>query len=109
MSQIKEAIEKVKKLPICAEYQYLVEEVVALLRADQATAGSAQMGEPKAGEIKEAINETINKIQGALGDPKAPWYGSDLVPWVADLVEDYNRQAFELKEQKKAADGKNQN
>lgn len=27
------------------------------------------------------------KIQIALSDPKAPWYGSDLVSWVADLLE----------------------
>ncbi len=33
--------------------------------------------------------ETIGKIQGALGDPKAPWYGSDVVAWVGDLIEEH--------------------
>ena len=28
------------------------------------------------------------KIQEALSDPEAPWYGSDLVAWVADLLEE---------------------
>ncbi len=31
----------------------------------------------------------VEKIKIALADPNAPWYGSDLVPWVADLVEEY--------------------
>lgn len=32
---------------------------------------------------------TIDKIEQALADPDAPWYGSDLVSWVGDLLEDY--------------------
>ena len=32
---------------------------------------------------------TIDKIRTALGDPKAPWYGSDVVSLVGDLIEDY--------------------
>lgn len=39
------------------------------------------------------IKLTIDKIKWALGDPDAPWYGSDLVAWVADLVEAYEQQA----------------
>lgn len=35
MSKIKEAIELAKKLPICAEYQYKVEELIALLQAEE--------------------------------------------------------------------------
>lgn len=34
------------------------------------------------------IEELKNKIRGALGDPKAPWYGSDLVSWVGDYIEE---------------------
>ena len=37
------------------------------------------------------IKETINKIRGALGDPRAPWYGSDVVSWVGDLIEEYEK------------------
>ena len=32
---------------------------------------------------------TIDKIRTALGDPEAPWYGSDVVSLVGDLIEDY--------------------
>jgi len=32
-----------------------------------------------------------DKIKVALADPKAPWYGSDLVGWVADLLEEHER------------------
>lgn len=32
-------------------------------------------------------NASISQIRTALADPDAPWYGSDLVPLVADLVE----------------------
>ena len=28
------------------------------------------------------------KIELALCDPNAPWYGSDLVEWVADLIQE---------------------
>lgn len=37
-------------------------------------------------------DELKNKIHGALGDPKAPWYGSDLVAWVGDYIEDAEKQ-----------------
>jgi hypothetical protein len=33
------------------------------------------------------MNELQNKIMAALGDPDAPWYGSDLVSWVGDYIE----------------------
>lgn len=36
-----------------------------------------------------SIEKTINDIRGALGDPKAPWYGSDVVSWTGDLIEAY--------------------
>ena len=34
------------------------------------------------------IDNLKSKIQGALGDPQAPWYGSDLVSWVGDYIEE---------------------
>lgn len=33
----------------------------------------------------------LDRIKNALADPKAPWYGSDLVPLVADLCEEFER------------------
>lgn len=42
----------------------------------------------------------IDKIIQALIDPNAPWYGSDLVDWVADLIEDYKAQAKRIEELK---------
>ncbi len=38
------------------------------------------------------MDELKNKIFGALGDPKAPWYGSDLVAWVGDYIEEAEKQ-----------------
>ncbi len=36
-----------------------------------------------------SIDKTIDKIREALSDPKAPWYGSDVVAWTGDLIEEY--------------------
>ena len=38
------------------------------------------------------ISESIDRIQVALADPDAPWYGSDLVPLVADTIDDLTAQ-----------------
>lgn len=40
----------------------------------------------------------LDKIISALTDPKAPWYGSDLVEWVADLIDEYKKQKVKIKE-----------
>ena len=37
---------------------------------------------------QKPTNELIEKIKKALADPDAPWYGSDLVSWVADLLDE---------------------
>ncbi len=50
------------------------------------------------------MTDTVNKIMGALADPKAPWYGSDLVAWVGDLLEDYKQLEAKNKEQKELID-----
>ena len=42
----------------------------------------------------------IDRIKAALGDPEAPWYGSDLVSWVADLVEDYEQLEADIGQRK---------
>ena len=38
------------------------------------------------------MDELKNKIRGALGNPKAPWYGSDLIAWVGDYIEEAEKQ-----------------
>jgi hypothetical protein len=38
------------------------------------------------------IDELKNKIFGALADPDAPWYGSDLVSWVSDYIEEVDKR-----------------
>ena len=43
-------------------------------------------------------DELRNKIYGALGDSQAPWYGSDLVSWVGDYIEEIEKQVKELEE-----------
>lgn len=40
----------------------------------------------------------LKYIRQALADPKAPWYGSDLVSAVGDLVDEFERLREELKE-----------
>lgn len=39
----------------------------------------------------------LDKIISALTDPKAPWYGSDLVEWIADLIDEYKKQKVKIK------------
>jgi hypothetical protein len=38
----------------------------------------------------------IEKIELALCDPQAPWYASDLVSMVADLIEAYKEMMVRL-------------
>lgn len=38
----------------------------------------------------------VDIVRAALADSEAPWYGSDLVPRVADLCEDFERCEAEL-------------
>jgi len=42
--------------------------------------------------------ETIDLIREFLSDPDAPWYGSDLVPMVADLCSECERLKNKLAE-----------
>lgn len=42
------------------------------------------------------IDELKSKIYGALGDPQAPWYGSDLVSWVGDYIEEVEKRVTKL-------------
>ena len=42
------------------------------------------------------IDKLKNKIHRALGDPTAPWYGSDLVSWVGDYIEEVEKRIKEL-------------
>jgi hypothetical protein len=44
----------------------------------------------------------LNRIKNALADPAAPWYGSNLVPWVADLVDEFERLERRLQEAEEA-------
>ena len=44
------------------------------------------------------MSEPIDRIRGALSDPDAPWYGSDLVPMVTDLCDECERLKQELSE-----------
>jgi len=39
--------------------------------------------------------ELIEKIKDALADPKAPWYGSDLVEWIVELIDEIDRLTVE--------------
>jgi hypothetical protein len=34
--------------------------------------------------------ERLSALRNALADPDSPWYGSDLVPLVADLLDGYS-------------------
>lgn len=42
------------------------------------------------------IDELKNKIHSALSDPKAPWYGSDVVAWVGDYIIEVEKQRNDL-------------
>jgi len=42
------------------------------------------------------MEETIAKIQMALVDPNAPWYGSNLIVWVGDLLANHEQLQAEL-------------
>ena len=43
--------------------------------------------------------DALNNIRAALSDPHAPWYGSDLVEWVAELLDEFETmKANNLKE-----------
>ena len=44
------------------------------------------------------------KIVTALGDPDSPWYGSDLVPLVADLLVEYDELESDNERLRKALD-----
>lgn len=39
----------------------------------------------------------LNRLRIALSDPNAPWYGSDVVPWVDDLLTAYEALQAERK------------
>lgn len=34
------------------------------------------------------MSELVDRVERALADPDAPWYGSDLVPLVAEVLEE---------------------
>jgi len=51
----------------------------------------------------------IDKIKTALADPKAPWYGSDLVEWVADLLAELEAEPSEFTEKCRKSFGEHTN
>ena len=34
------------------------------------------------------MSDTLDKVQTALSDPAAPWYGSDVVEWAGELCDE---------------------
>ena len=34
------------------------------------------------------MSDRVRQIMQAMADPDAPWYGSDLVSWVGDLIDE---------------------
>lgn len=104
MSKRKEAIELAKKLPICAEYQYKVEELIALLRAE----------EPEAREFTKRFRRvlsTVGKVSIPCPERAYKQFGEeacDIIDSQAELlrnrdeelstwIEGYNSQAAEIK------------
>ena len=37
--------------------------------------------------VREGVRDLISRTQLALADPEAPWYGSDVVPMVGDVID----------------------
>lgn len=46
--------------------------------------------------VGRRVDALVGRIRSALSDPNAPWYGSDLVPLVADLCQAVDDQEFQL-------------